>query len=145
MLKSECYDSGASEQIALRQVCPVPGQERAGSSEGVKARTKREAVHIQKKEKWRTSRVQWEGRGHSGGRNRGWDIEDAQASAALDKAKKSLEEGVRLLAERQKLIKLAGRSEHGRGALMAWVHCRRIGWGQWHEKRIFNTDVGSAQ
>ena len=47
------------------------------------------------------------------------DIEDAQASAALDKAKKCLEEGVRLLAEQQKLIKLADRSEHGRGALMA--------------------------
>ena len=47
------------------------------------------------------------------------DIEDAQASAALDKAKKSLEEGVRLLAEWQKLTKVADRSEHGWGALMA--------------------------
>ena len=45
------------------------------------------------------------------------EVEDGPGplSGALENAKKSLEQGLKLLAERQKLIKLADRSEHGWG------------------------------
>ena len=64
------------------------------------------------------------------------DLEDAPASAALDKAKTGLEEGLKLLADGQKLIKLADRSDHGWG-LVAEYTADELAENSDDEKRIF--------
>ena len=49
------------------------------------------------------------------------ELEGPSTSAAIGKARKSLEQGLLLLTERQKLIKLADRSEHGWGVVAETV------------------------
>ena len=65
-------------------------------------------------------------------------------SGALDRAKKSLKEGLALLCERQKLIKLADRSEHGWGVVAEYT-ADELAEDSDDEKRIFKAEKAAER
>ena len=74
------------------------------------------------------------------------EVEDAPgpSSGALENAKKSLEQGLKLLAERQKLIKLADRSEHGWGVVAEYT-ADELAEDSGDEKRIFKAEKAAER
>ena len=65
-------------------------------------------------------------------------------SAAVEKAKKSLEKGLALLAERQKLIKLADRSEHGWGVVAEYT-ANELAVDSNDEEQIFEAEKAAER
>ena len=69
---------------------------------------------------------------------------EGTSSGAVEKAKKSLEQGLALLYERQKLIKLADRSEHGWGVVAEYT-ADELAEDSDDEKRIFKAEKAAER
>ena len=69
---------------------------------------------------------------------------EGTSSGAVEKAKKNLEQGLALLSECQKLIKLADRSEHGRGVVAEYT-ADELAEDSDDEKRIFKAEKAAER
>ena len=69
---------------------------------------------------------------------------EGTSSGAVEKAKKNLEQGLALLSERQKLIILADRSEHGWGVVAEYT-ADQLAEDSDDEKRIFKAEKAAER
>ena len=69
---------------------------------------------------------------------------EGTSSGAVEKAKKNLEQGLALLSERQKLIKLVDRSEHGWGVVAEYT-ADELAEDSDDEKRIFKAEKAAER
>ena len=68
------------------------------------------------------------------------ELSDVRSSPALERAQESLAQGIKLLAERQKLIKIADRSEYGWGVVTEYT-ADELADGSDDEKRLEKAEL----